>query len=134
MVVIFLYFQIPRKFTQFENHSLSVLYGNFFETKHKKDKFMTSKFDSINMTQFLYHTAPPMIILRVKRLILTTKLYEVPFKCRFNMGDCPKPEKKLTRFGLCYFYNFDKDWVSEYFIATLAENSVEIRLKSLIPW
>ena len=49
-----------------DNQGQSVLYGNFFETKHKKDKFMTSTFDSINMTQFLYHTAPPMIILRVK--------------------------------------------------------------------
>ena len=75
----FFNFQIPRKFTQFENHSLSVLYGNFFETKHKKDKFMTSKFDSINMTQFLYHTAPPMIILRVKRLIFTKKLCTFSF-------------------------------------------------------
>ena len=30
------------------------------------------------------------------------------------MGDCPKPEKKLTRFGLCYFYNFDMDWDSGF--------------------
>ena len=30
------------------------------------------------------------------------------------MGDCPKPERKLTRFGLCYFYNFDMDWDSGF--------------------
>ena len=41
-------------------------------------------------------------------------------KCRFNMGDCPKPKKKLTRFGLCYFYNFDAGRILIFYFNQLA--------------
>ena len=34
------------------------------------------------------------------------------------MGDCPKPKKKLTRFGLCYFYNFDEGRILIFWIST----------------
>ena len=29
-----------------------------------------------------------------------------PLQCRFNMKACPTPEMRLTRFGLCQYYNF----------------------------
>ena len=36
------------------------------------------------------------------------------------MGDCPKPKKKLTRFGLCYFYNFDEGRILIFYFNQLA--------------
>ena len=30
------------------------------------------------------------------------------FQCRFNMIRCPRPRRRLTRYGWCHYYNFQK--------------------------